>query len=133
MPKENIKVFIVDDDYFLLNMYSLKFKNRGMEVEVAGSSQEAMDKLENGLDPDVVLLDIIMPSVDGLTLLEEIREKGLAKNSAVIMLTNQGLQEDIDRAKASNVDGYIVKATSVPSEVVDEVERVYAKFKGNNS
>lgn len=133
MPKENIKVFIVDDDYFLLNMYSLKFKNRGMEVEVAGSSQEALDKLENGLEPDVIILDIIMPNIDGLTLLEEIRTKGLAKNSAVIMLTNQGLQEDIDRAKSFNVNGYIVKATSVPSEVVDEVERIYENFKGKKA
>ncbi len=124
MPQENKKVFIVDDDYFLLNMYSIKFKNRGMEVEVAGSSKEALDKLENGLKPDIIILDIIMPNIDGLTLLEEIRKKGLDGDAAVIMLTNQGLQEDIDRAKALDVDGYIVKATSVPSEVVDEVERI---------
>lgn len=125
MNKNNIKVLIVDDDYFLLNMYSLKFKNRGMEVEVAGSSQEALDKLESGLNPNVIILDIIMPNIDGLSLLEEIREKNLAGDAKVIMLTNQGLQEDIDRAEKSGVDGYIVKATSVPSEVVDEVERIY--------
>ncbi len=124
MSQENKKVFIVDDDYFLLNMYSLKFKNRGMEVEVAGSSKEALDKLENGLKPDIIILDIIMPNIDGLTLLEEIRNRDLAGDAAIIMLTNQGLQEDIDRAKALKIDGYIVKATSVPSEVVDEVEKI---------
>ncbi|MGM0482786.1 MAG: response regulator [Patescibacteria group bacterium] len=125
MDKDNIKVLIVDDDYFLLNMYSLKFKNRGMEVEVASGSQEALDKLEGGSKPDVIILDIIMPNIDGLTLLEEIREKGLAGDAKIVMLTNQGLQEDIDRAEKAGVDGYIVKATSVPSEVVDEVERIY--------
>ncbi|MGM0629406.1 MAG: response regulator [Patescibacteria group bacterium] len=125
MNKDNIKVLIVDDDYFLLNMYSLKFKNRGMEVEVASGSQEAIEKLEGDLKPDVIILDIIMPNVDGLSLLEEIREKGLAGDAKVVMLTNQGLQEDIDRAEKAGVDGYIVKATSVPSEVVDEVERIF--------
>ncbi len=129
MSQEKNKVFIVDDDFFLLNMYSLKFKNRGMEVEVAGSSKEALDKLENGLRPDIIILDIIMPNIDGLTLLEEIRNKGLAGDAAVIMLTNQGLQEDIDRAESLGIDGYIVKATSVPSEVVDEVERIINKNK----
>lgn len=129
MSEDYKKILIVDDDYFLLNMYSLKFKNRGMDVEVAGGSKEALDKLENGLKPDIIMLDIIMPSIDGLSLLEELRQKDLIGDSAVIMLTNQGLQEDIDRAKSLGVDGYIVKATSVPSEVVDEVERIMANRK----
>jgi CheY-like chemotaxis protein len=129
MSEDYNKILIVDDDYFLLNMYSLKFKNRGMQVEVAGGSKEALDKLENGLKPDIIMLDIIMPSIDGLSLLEELRQKDLVGDSAVIMLTNQGLQEDIDRAKSLGVDGYIVKATSVPSEVVDEVERIMARRK----
>ncbi len=129
MSEDYKKILIVDDDYFLLNMYSLKFKNRGMDVEVAGGSKEALDKLENGLKPDIIMLDIIMPNVDGLSLLEELRQKDLIGDSAVIMLTNQGLQEDIDRAKSLGVDGYIVKATSVPSEVVDEVERIMANRK----
>lgn len=126
MSKDYKKILIVDDDYFLLNMYSLKFKNRGVDVEVAGGSKEALDKLENGLKPDIIMLDIIMPNIDGLSLLKELREKNLIGESAVIMLTNQGLQEDIDRAKSLGVDGYIVKATSVPSEVVDEVEKIMA-------
>ncbi|MFP4022623.1 MAG: response regulator [Candidatus Paceibacterota bacterium] len=127
MTKEPKKVFIVDDDYFLLNMYSLKFKNNDMEVEVAGGSDEALEKLEGGLKPDIILLDIIMPGTDGLTLLKEIRERKLAEDSFVIMLTNQGLQEDMDKAKELDVDGYIVKATSIPSEVVEEVERIVSK------
>ncbi|MFP4539813.1 MAG: response regulator [Candidatus Paceibacterota bacterium] len=127
MTKEPKKVFIVDDDYFLLNMYSLKFKNNGMEVEVAGGSDEALEKLEGGLKPDIILLDIIMPGTDGLTLLKEIRERKLAEDSFVIMLTNQGLQEDMDKAKELDVDGYIVKATSIPSEVVAEVEKIVSK------
>ena len=129
MSDGNKKVLIVDDDNMLLTMYSLKFKNKGMEVETSANSRDALDKLENGLNPDIILLDIIMPDMDGLTVLEEIRKRKLAPDAAIVMLTNQGQQEDIDRAQGSGVDGYIVKATSIPSEVVDEVEEIYANRK----
>ena len=117
-------IFIVDDDKFLLDMYSLKFKNAGMKVDVAASTNEALDKLEGGLNPDIIVLDIIMPSVDGLSFLEELKEKGLVGESVVVMLTNQGLQEDIEKARSLGVQGYIVKATTIPSEVVKEIEEI---------
>ena len=129
MSIENKKILIVDDDHFLIDMYSLKFKNKGAIVETAAGSQEALDKLENDLNPDIIILDIIMPGMDGIALLKEITERGLDKEAVVIMLTNQSLQEDIEKAKKFKVDGYIVKATRIPSEVVDEVERMYINRK----
>ncbi len=132
MSIENKKILIVDDDNFLIDMYSLKFKNKGAKVETAHGSKEALDKLENDLDPDIIILDIIMPGMDGITLLKEMMEKDLIKNAVVIMLTNQSLKEDVDKAKQFNVDGYIVKATKIPSEVVDEVESIYINNNKNN-
>jgi two-component system, OmpR family, response regulator ResD len=129
MDKKNIKVFIVDDDKFLLGMYSLKFANNGYDVETTVGSVAALEKLRVGAKPDVILLDIIMPYMDGLELLKTIRDENLAPGAVVIMLTNQSQSSDIERAKDLKVDGYIVKASTIPSEVLHEVEKIYAAKK----
>jgi len=122
------KVLIVDDDEFLLNMYILKFKNKGMTPIAAKTGREALDKLRSeGEDIDCILLDIIMPDMNGLDVLETIKHEGLDHNKTVIMLTNQGSSEEIGRAQDLGVNGYIVKATSIPSEVVDQVIEIHNK------
>jgi CheY-like chemotaxis protein len=129
MEKKNIKVFIVDDDKFLLGMYSLKFANAGYDVDTTIGSVPALEKLKNGAKPDIILLDIIMPYMDGLELLKKIREEKLAPQAVIIMLTNQSQSSDIERAKELGVDGYIVKAATIPSEVLHDVEKIYAAKK----
>jgi CheY-like chemotaxis protein len=81
--------------------------------------------------PDVIVLDIIMPTMDGLEMLGVMRKENLAKDSVVVMLTNQ--PDEVDRAKALGVDGYIVKATTIPSGVVEEVLNIYNKKKKNGN
>ena len=115
---------IVDDDKFLLDMYRKKFENDGATVDVAVGSEEALGKLRGGAKPDVLILDIIMPSMDGIELLEVIRKEKLAPDSAVIMLTNESDAERIDKAKSLGIKGYIVKATSIPTEVVEKVREI---------
>jgi CheY-like chemotaxis protein len=129
MEKKSTKIFIVDDDKFLLGMYSLKFANAGYDVDTTVGSLAALDKLKNGAKPDIMLLDIIMPYMDGLDLLKKIRDEKLAPGAVVIMLTNQSQSSDIERAKDLGVDGYIVKASTIPSEVLHEVEKIYAARK----
>lgn len=123
------KIFIVDDDKFLLGMYSLKFVNNNYDVETTIGSVQALEKLRAGAKPNVVLLDVVMPYMDGLELLKKIREENLAPNAIVIMLTNQSQSSDIERAKELKADGYIVKASTIPSEVLREVERIMAAKK----
>ena len=130
MEKKNIKVFIVDDDKFLLGMYSLKFANNGYDVDTTVGSLAALEKLRAGAQPDIVLLDIVMPYMDGLELLKTMRDEKLASNAIVVMLTNQSQSSDIERAKELHVDGYIVKAATIPSEVLQEVEKIFAAKKG---
>ena len=140
MEKKNIKVFIVDDDKFLLGMYSLKFSNNGYDVETTVGSLPALEKLRAGAKPDIVLLDIVMPDLDGievimpymtgLELLKTIRDEKLAPGAIMVMLTNQSQSSDIEEAKALGVDGYIIKAATIPSEVLREVEKIYAAKKG---
>lgn len=114
-------VLIVDDDKFLLEMYRKKFEHEGSEVDVAVSSLEALAKLREGAKPDILILDIIMPGLDGIELLETIRQEKLAPDADVIMLTNEGDPAVIEKAKSLGIKGYIVKATSIPTDVVRQV------------
>lgn len=115
------KVLIVDDDKFLLDMYSVKFSKSGIDVHTSGSGDDALSQLRGGLVPDALILDIVMPGIDGFELLEEIRKEKLVPQAIVIILTNQGQSADIERAKRMGVAGYIVKASTIPSEVLSEV------------
>lgn len=119
----------MDDDKFLLDMYALKFSKNGFNVHTSQSSEDALKLLRDGADPDVILLDVVMPGMDGIELLSNIRKEKLAKKATVIMLTNQGLPDDVAKAKELNIDGYIIKATTIPSEVLSEVQKIYSSSK----
>lgn len=120
----NKKILLVDDDKFLLDMYAIKFSKANYEVKTADSTDAGLKLVRDGYVPNVMLVDIVMPGMDGLELVSAIRRDKLAPDTVIIMLTNQGSSDDISRAKKMNVDGYIVKATTIPSEVLAEVERV---------
>ena len=125
------KVLITDDDKFLLQMYSTKFTNSGHEVVSVQSGQEALDKLNDGFKPDIMLMDVVMPGIDGLELLKKVHEENLAPDAVYIMLTNQSSPADIEKAKEIGIHGYIVKATTIPSEVVSEAEGIRANVSDN--
>lgn len=115
------KILIVDDDEFLLNMYSIKFSNSGLDVTTSSNPSDALNKLKQGFEPDALILDVVMPGMDGFELLGKIREEKLAKSSIVFVLTNQGQSADMEKAKELGVDSYIVKASTIPSEVLSEL------------
>lgn len=120
----NKKILIVDDDKFLLDMYSIKFAEHGFELETANSGEEALEKVSGDWRPDIYLVDIIMPVMDGFQLIEELKRRGRRTGSALIILSNLGQKEDIEKALALGVDGYIVKASATPSEVVAKVTEI---------
>ena len=126
-PTKKHTLLLVDDDQFLLNMYALKFRNSGFEVDIVNSAAVALQKLREGLSPDVILCDLIMPAMDGFEFLKRLREERLDSSSAVMVLTNTNQQDEIDRAMKFEIDGYIVKASAIPSEVVEEVKTVLSK------
>ncbi len=116
-----MKILLVDDDAFLLDMYAAKFTGSGHAVDAAKSVEEALEKLEAGATYDAVLLDMVLPGMTGLDLLNEMRTRKLAGTAKMIVLSNQGDQTDIDAAMAAGANGYIVKAHMIPSEVVARV------------
>lgn len=121
--EKQLKILLVDDDKFLLDMYLLKFKKSGLQIDTASNSLGALEKLREKDAYDIILLDIIMPGMDGLELLKTIRQEKLASKAVVIMLTNQA--DDFQKAKDLGAEGYIVKATTIPSEVVSQVLEIY--------
>lgn len=115
------KIFIVDDDKFLLDMYTFKFKEKGFEVTQAFGSVDALSKLKGGIAPDIILLDVVMPAMDGFELLGIIKGENLAPQAKVIVLSNLGQPSDIEKGRALGASGYVVKASATPSEVVEKV------------
>ena len=117
---QTYSVFIVDDDRFLLDMYAVKFKSAGVNVSAFQSGEDMLVKLRDGSAPDAILLDIVMPGLDGFGVLEIIRKEKLAPKTKIIILSNQGQDSDIERATKLGAAGYIVKASAIPSEVLSQ-------------
>jgi len=120
-------VHIIDDDQFLVDMYSIKFRESGYDVKTSTRGAAALEEFENNKAPDIVLLDIVMPTLDGFQILEEIRKKKLIPDAVIVILSNLGQQEDIDKGTSYGVQGYIVKASCTPSEVVAKIGSILAK------
>jgi len=128
-PAKKKSILLVDDDQFLLNMYTLKFQNSGFAVETAHSAAAALQKLRDGFAPALVLVDVVMPAMDGLEFIRRMKEEKLSPSSALVVLTNQGQNTEIEKAKELGIAGYIIKASTIPSEVVAEVRRILNKSK----
>jgi two-component system chemotaxis response regulator CheY len=127
MEGEKRKILIVDDDNFLLDMYALKFSQNNFEVYTASGGVQALEKLKGGLGPDVMLMDIIMPEMDGFEMLAQINRQNLCPNCVKIVLSNKSQQSDIDEGNQLGVAGYIVKANSTPAEVINQVVKILEK------
>ena len=128
MP-QGVKILIVDDDSFLLDMYALKFKEGGYDVDTSSSAQEALQKFRGGARPNVLLFDLVMPGLDGFALLKALQDEKLSEGLISIALSNLSQEEDIKRAKEFGIAGYIVKAAMVPSEVITRVSQIVEKHK----
>lgn len=115
------KVLIIDDDEFLLEMYTLKFQEHGFGVEVARNGKKALEVIPE-YNPDIILLDIVMPSMDGFEVLREIKKQKLAPNALILVLTNLGQKDDTEKGMSLGADGYVVKAHFTPTEVVEKVK-----------
>mgnify|MGYP006272581647 CR=1 FL=1 len=128
--KKKPTIFLVDDDRFLLDMYAVKFENEGMDVLACQGGVDVLDKLREGAQPDMILLDVVMPEIDGFAVLEAINKENLAPKTKVVVLSNQGQDSDIERAKKLGAVGYIIKASAIPSEVLERAKKILEGAKG---
>jgi len=114
------KILIVEDDKFLRELIAKKLSEGGFIVEEASDGEEGIRKIKEGR-PDLILLDLILPSIDGFEVLEKIKEDLETKPIPVIVLSNLGQKEDIERGLKLGAFDYLVKAHFTPGEVIEKV------------
>lgn len=126
MAKKNASrasVLIAEDDGFLADIYKTKLAQEGFTVFLARDGAASLVLARKEL-PDVILLDILMPKKDGFEVLRELKSDPKTKKIRVIMLTNLGQKEDVDRGLELGADDYLIKAHFLPSETVQKILRV---------
>ena len=116
------KVAIVEDDQAISQMYRLKFESEGYAVETAGNGKLGLELAEK-MKPDIILLDLMMPEMNGDEMLEKLRRTTWGKNIKVIILTNMGEQEAPETVKHMDVRRFIVKAEMTPRQVAEMVKQ----------
>ncbi len=121
-PKKT-KILIVEDDTFLAGIYASKFEKEGFEVFLAVDGELAV-KMGQKEKPDIVLLDILLPKLDGFEVLEKLKADNSTKQIPVILLINLGQKEDVDKGLKLGAADYLIKAHFMPSETVDKVKKV---------
>lgn len=117
------KILVVEDDSFLAGMYITKLGLEGFSVDLAGDGREGLKKAREW-KPDLVLLDIVLPIMDGFSMLEQMKADAIMKGIPVILLTNLGQKSDVERGLSLGASDYLIKAHFMPSEVIDKVKQL---------
>ncbi len=120
------KILIVEDDNFVAEVYSTKLLEMGHEVRIAQNGEEGLDMVRESA-PDLILLDIIMPVMGGIEMLEEMKKQEGLEKIPVILLTNVGEKESIQKVQNLGVQDYLIKSHFTPAEVIDKIETVLGK------
>ncbi|MBI2451197.1 MAG: response regulator [Parcubacteria group bacterium] len=132
MPKEKkLFVLIIDDDPFLSEMYSTRFKQDKFEADVAVNGEEGFQKAKEK-KPDLILLDVVMPKMDGFETLKALKDNIETKGIPVILLTNLGQREDVEKGLKLGADDYVIKAHFTPTEVLKRAEKVLESRKSKS-
>ena len=125
MPDQKQTILLVEDDTFLSGMYKTKFELEGFVVITAEDGFKGF-QFAKEQHPDIILLDILMPKMDGFEVLQKIRSSEDTKHIPVILLTNLGQKDDVKKGLTLGADGYLIKAHFMPSEVVTKLKSVLA-------
>ena len=119
-------VLVVEDDSFLRKLLCDKLRHEGFELHEATNGQEALDFLKNN-QPILMLLDLMMPDVNGLQVLEAVRRDERIKDIPVIVLSNVGEKQTIERIQQLGADDYLIKAHFVLDEIIERITKVLGK------
>jgi DNA-binding response OmpR family regulator len=120
------KILLIEDDPFLSEIYMTKFEEAGFEISAAQDGMLGLAKIKEYM-PDLLLLDIVMPNMDGFELLRAIKQDAELKHIPVVILSNLGEQENVEKGFEFGAEAYIIKAHYTPTEVVAKVKEILSK------
>lgn len=126
MVEKKLKVLLIEDDIFLSSMYITKFKLEGFEAILGNNGEEGL-ALAKAEIPDIILLDIMMPKMNGFDVLENLKKDSRLKNIPIVMLSNLSQKDEIERCLSMGADDYLIKAHFMPSEVVAKIKKTMEK------
>ena len=126
MDTSKVKVAIIEDDIAIVQMYRTKFETEGYQVQTAGDGAAGLELIED-FEPDIILLDLMMPNMNGLEMLQQLRAKQAGAKAKVVVLTNMGDTETATRVYNMAADDYIVKAEMTPKQVAERVKELLTK------
>ncbi len=126
MIENKAHVLLIEDDNFLIDIYKTKFEMEDFKVSVADNGEVGLEDAKKK-KPDIILLDILLPKMDGFSVLKKIKSDKSIKNIPVILLTNLGQKDDVDKGLELGAADYLIKAHYKPSETVTKVKAVLAK------
>ncbi|MFH0739907.1 MAG: response regulator [bacterium] len=116
-------IFLVEDDPFLIDIYSKKFQKSGFDIKAADSASKLFQLLEEKI-PEVILLDIVLPQMDGWSILKKIRENKAWDTCQIIIFSNLSQKEEVEKGLALGANKYLIKSQHTPLEIVQEVEKI---------
>lgn len=124
------KILVVEDDPLMSRMYQKIFTFEGYEVEMAGDGEQGLEKSKT-VNPTIILLDVMMPKMNGLQVLDKLKMDPATKEIPVVMLTNLAGQQDAEAALAKGAVKYIVKSEYEPKQVAGMVKEILAGYTRN--
>lgn len=120
---EKISVLIVEDDKFLRELLVRKVESAGFVTSIAVDGKEALKKIKEEL-PRLVLLDLVLPGIDGFEVLRQVKEDPQTSKVSVIILSNLGQREDVERGLKLGADDYLIKAHFTPDEIIQKIQKL---------
>lgn len=117
------KILVVDDDMFIRDVYAEVLQAEKYDVAVAVDGEQALKMIEDG-GFDLVLLDVMLPKMDGITVLAQVKQNPKVANVPIIMLTNFGQSDLVDKATKMGATEYLLKYAFTPGEVVEKVKKI---------
>ena len=123
------KILIVDDDEFVCNIYEKSFKEEGVETETVHSGKEMLERMRKEDKPEMVVLDIFMPEMNGFEALESAHKENLLDRSIVLILSNHADQIAQEKAAKLGAKKFIVKSSLLPTDIISEVMNTYQEEK----
>ena len=120
------KILIIEDEQYIAEMYKIKFRQQGFKTLVATDGETGLKLAQKQL-PDLILLDLILPKLDGYQLLRQLRKDPNTQKLKVYILSNLGQAEEINKSFKVGADGYFIKANLTPTQLVGKIKKIFAQ------